>query len=371
MMSKHNPANERIKRKYLIFQKEARQQSEATIDSIAKSISRFEEYTNWRDFKKFHHEQAVGFKKRLCETANHQTGKPLSKSTVNSTVNNLKRFFEWLSQQSGYKSRIDYSDAEYFNLSEKDVRTAAASRPIPFPTLAQIKHVLAHMPAETPIEQRDRALIAFTLLTGARDSAIASLSLKHVNLTDESLFQDARDVATKFSKTFVTFFFPVGREVTEIFSAWVLFLTEEQKWGNDDPLFPSTRVGLNSEGQFQNKGLKREHWKTASPIREIFKRSFEEAGLPYFNPHSFRKTLVQLAEQECKSPEEFKAWSQNLGHEKVMTTLMSYGQVSIERQKELLETHDKSDVPHVDLLAKLRRLVDEERIQYSKTNNSP
>ena len=44
---------------------------------------------------------------------------------------------------------------------------------------------------------------------------------------------------------------------------------------------------------------------------------FEQAGLPYFNPHSFRKTLVQLGETTCQSPEEFKAWSQNLGHEGV------------------------------------------------------
>jgi hypothetical protein len=35
------------------------------------------------------------------------------------------------------------------------------------------------MPVETAIERRDRALIAFTILTGARDGAIASLKLKH------------------------------------------------------------------------------------------------------------------------------------------------------------------------------------------------
>ena len=35
------------------------------------------------------------------------------------------------------------------------------------------------MPAGSKIEQRNRALIAFTLLTGARDGATASLKLKH------------------------------------------------------------------------------------------------------------------------------------------------------------------------------------------------
>ena len=60
------------------------------------------------------------------------------------------------------------------------------------------------------------------------------------------------------------------------------------------------------------------------------------AGLPYYNPHSIRKTLVQLGEQLCSTPEEFKAWSQNLGHEQVMTTFRSYGSVSQGRQAELI-----------------------------------
>jgi integrase/recombinase XerD len=58
--------------------------------------------------------------------------------------------------------------------------------------------------------------------------------------------------------------------------------------------------------------------------------------LPYFNPHSFRKTLAALGEKLCQSPEEFKAWSQNLGHEKVLTTFMSYGSVAGERQADIL-----------------------------------
>lgn len=51
------------------------------------------------------------------------------------------------------------------------------------PTLEQIKHVISTMPHQTDIEKRNRALIAFTLQTGARDSAIASMKLKHVVLT--------------------------------------------------------------------------------------------------------------------------------------------------------------------------------------------
>ena len=60
------------------------------------------------------------------------------------------------------------------------------------------------------------------------------------------------------------------------------------------------------------------------------------AGLPYFNPHSFRNTLVQLGQEICKTPEQFKAWSQNLGHEKELTTFLSYGAVACLRQGEII-----------------------------------
>jgi integrase/recombinase XerD len=119
----------------------------------------------------------------------------------------LKGFFQWLAGQPGYRSRIQYSDAEYFNLSDKESRIAAARREKPVPTIEQIKHVIATMPSVTDIERRDRALLAFALLTGARDSAIASLKLKHVDPVAGSVFQDARTVKTKNSKTFTTFFF--------------------------------------------------------------------------------------------------------------------------------------------------------------------
>ena len=64
-MTKPNPENERIKRDYFAYLKEAFGRDEATIDGVAKSLSRFEEATGRKPFKKFHREQAVAFKKGL------------------------------------------------------------------------------------------------------------------------------------------------------------------------------------------------------------------------------------------------------------------------------------------------------------------
>jgi hypothetical protein len=71
------------------------------------------------------------------------------------------------------------------------------------------------------------------LLTGARDGAIASMKLKHIALIRGKVEQDARQVKTKFRKTFATYFFPVGDDIRQIVTDWVHYLRLS---GLDDPL---------------------------------------------------------------------------------------------------------------------------------------
>jgi integrase/recombinase XerD len=353
-MKTHDGHNERIKRRYLTFLKEAKRFSESSLDGVAKAIHRFESYNKFRDLRQFHIQQAIAFKADLANQRHSRTLAPLSKATLLSTLNALKAFFQWLAGQPGYKSRLKYADAEYFNLSEKVLRVARARRDQRVPTLGQIRHVVATMPAVSEIERRNRALIAFTLLTGARDGAIASLKLKHLDTSEGKLIQDAREVNTKFSKTFTTYFFPAGDDFRAIVTEWVDYLSSEKLWGPDDPLFPATRVALSENHQFQAGGLARTHWSNAGPIRAIFREAFLRGGIPYANPHSFRATLAGLGEKLCRSPEEFKAWSQNMGHEGVLTTFTSYGEVSRERQahiiRSLADPAPGSDTPGVEKL---------------------
>lgn len=335
-MTKYNPANERIKRQYFDYLREAKRLSVQTVDAVAKSLSRFEEFTRYREFKRFRYEQATAFKRHLAEQTGIRSGEKLSMATQHATLKQLRAFFLWLAGQPGFKSRLQYSDADYFNLPDKGVQIAMARHERKAPTLEQVKHTILAMPVSTEIERRNRALLAFALLTGARDAAIASMKLRHVDLNHACVYQDAREVKTKFSKTFTTFFFKVGDEVEEILADWIRFLRKDKLWSDDDPLFPVTRSALGPMGQFEAVGLDRAHWSSATPIRAIFRAAFQKAGLPYFNPHSLRKTLAKFGEQTCQSPEEFKAWSQNLGHEHVLTTLTSYGKVPEDRQAEII-----------------------------------
>jgi hypothetical protein len=88
-MRQHNAENERVKREYLIYLKAAKGLSEASLDTVAKAIHRFEVSTKLRAFRKFHVEQAVAFRRQLSESDSSETGKPLSKATVEEALRKL------------------------------------------------------------------------------------------------------------------------------------------------------------------------------------------------------------------------------------------------------------------------------------------
>jgi integrase len=166
--------------------------------------------------------------------------------------------------------------------------------------------------------------------------ALATFRVGHVSLEGGLVEQDARTVATKFAKTFRTVFMPVCEGALEVVDQWVGELRDVPLWGPDDPLFPATAMGIGASGGFEAQGISRNGWASSGPVRDVFKRGFKGAGLPYYNPHSFRDMLVRHAMSLDLSPEEMKAWSQNLGHSDVLTTFTSYGAVPMHRQGELI-----------------------------------
>ena len=173
-------------------------------------------------------------------------------------------------------------------------------------------------------------------MRGCRVGALVSLKLKHIDPASGLVNLDAREVDTKLSKSFVTYFMPVGDDICAFIDAWVATLTKDQLWAPTDPLFPAPLMQLDSEGSFRAVGIKREHWTMANAIRRIFRAAFEPAGLPYFHPHSLRHTLWQLGQRLCRTPEKFKAWNQNYGEENVTTTFMNYGNIAADRQGEII-----------------------------------
>ncbi len=197
-------------------------------------------------------------------------------------------------------------------------------------------HTLRTMPEDDQVARRNRAIIALLFLTGARDGSLITLRLSDVDLQSGCLHLRGVASGTKFGKAFTVWFFPVGAEVVRIVEDWIGELRRDHLFGPGDPIFPRQRVGLGTQGGFEAQGFDRLPWSNASKVAQVTKEAFAAAGLQAFTPHLIRKTLVDLAHQLCKTPEDLKAWSQNLGHDDVLTTLNSYGVVSPGRQGDLI-----------------------------------
>ncbi len=342
-MATFNAENERVKRRYLEWEKEANGKGVQTIDNIRAALYLFEQSTKFKSFKLFNKDAAIAFKNELRCKKNQRTNVLASKVYVLHTVRYLADFFKWLSSQNGYKKRIDMTMVAYFNLSDKDIQIARSQKNKKFPTISQIERVVKNMPADNEIQKRDRALIAFLILTGIRVNAVASIRLKHVFLEEGYVEQDPNEVNTKFGKRITTYFFPVGKCFMDIFTEWVGFLKNEKYLDYESPLFPRTKLDFDQNDQFKRDCLDAAPWQTTSPIRAVVKEAFEKAGLSYYNPHAFRNTLVKIAYELCKTPEEFKAWSQNLGHNSPLTTFVSYGQIEAYNQGEIIKRLGKCD----------------------------
>lgn len=333
---KPNGKNELIKYRYFAWLRNAMGKGEHAIDQVAMALDRFEDYTGRKDFKLFRVEQAAAFKRHLASLNGKRSGTKLSKATTTTILSALREFFRWLSDQKGFRGRLVKTDADYFRPSRQDEAISRALRPRLVPTVEQVRTMIAKMPSDTPVARRNRAIVALIALTGARDDAVASFQLQDLDVEGRQLYHDARHVRSKFRKSFPTWFFPVGDDFVDIVGAWRTELITEHDFGPNDALFPKTDTSFEADGSLPGARLARAGWANADPIRKVFREACAAAGLPDFKPHSVRHMLTQVGMQRDVGPEEMKVWSQNLGHDDVLTTFTSYGTVPEHRQREIM-----------------------------------
>lgn len=195
------------------------------------------------------------------------------------------------------------------------------------------------MATQTEVQRRDKAIFALVMITGARGSAVASLRLKHVNLVDGFVYQDGREVDTKASKTIMTFFFPMHPDYLAYFTEWMSYLRDEKFFGAEDALFPKPEQRT-VDGKFAYDNLSRNPYANSAHVNAVFRSAFAQVQLHPYTPHSIRKTLVQKMSDRNLPLDIQKAWSQNLGHEKFITTVSSYLFVSCRQQGKLIRALD-------------------------------
>lgn len=337
-MSRINPKNERVKRRYLHWEARARGKSPKTINKIRKALVLYEEHIGYKDFGELNSDVVVEFKEKLASQISKRTDNPLTLSYQREILGSLRSFFAWLKQESGYKKQINMNDISYFSLSIKEQRASKAPRSKNYPKSDQVIAVIKKMPVDSEIQQRDRAILTMLLLTGIRVDALRTLKIKHVDLKKLKVFQNPNDVSTKFSKYIEANFIVFDEVLVGIIKDWIDWLQNKSGFSPDDTLFPKTALGQSIDNELVPVGLDKKGWSTTSPIREIVKKAFEGAGFGYYNPHSFRDTHAHLIYDHGLSIEETNALSMNLGHDHVSTTLGSYGNIEPERRAQVLQS---------------------------------
>jgi integrase len=334
--------NEKIKRRYFNWVSGALGQSVSTIKLKENALWKYDEFSKHQDYKKFNSKIAEAFRKWLETNKNIKTGKVLDKTTQYGILRHVNHFFTWLSIQTGYKSKIKSDDIVYLRLSRADMKIATSSKMPKYPSLEYILR-LCSFNVINEIDQRDRALIAFTALSGMRDFAIITLSLGCFN--PETLLVEqlsSLGVHTKFSKDIHTTLFQFNPELVKYVLDWYRYLKEVKLFNNTSPFFPSTKIEIDSKTHqsFISKGIDNSQWSNANSMRTVFKIRSKQVGLEYYPPHRFRHFAIREASKYAVTAEQIKAISQNVGHENVSTTFMSYGAIDEYRVASIINQLD-------------------------------
>jgi integrase len=337
-MHDFNSSNERIKHRYFRVLREARGQSRTTIDQTGRALLDFERTLGFAGFETFDEDKATAYKKDLRSRRNNRTKLPLSPSSVRSNLLAVQKFFRWYLEHLPRGVRIERDAVEFLNPSNVETALARTSiRPKTIPTREQLNKLFEVMPSSTIGERRDRATLAFLALTACRVGALLYVRIKHVDLEKNVLNLDAREIPTKFSKSFTTPFFPVGKRYKDELSQWIEELRTKEFLGPDDPLFPRLKVEATKSQGFISTGLTREFMKSTGTISKMVGDVFVKAGLPRTSPHRFRDMIGELIGKADLSIDEAKAFSMSLGHKNLSITLSSYAVPTMDQQRVIMD----------------------------------
>ncbi len=336
--------NETQKRKFYEYLKNFRGFSGDTIRCYEKAIWLWEDFSDMVDFAYFNATKATEFVGWLKKKKKKNSENVISLSYCYDILRFLKVFFEWLSKQGGFKLKISQSTVEYLTLTKAEIRKATQPRRNETPSIEEVKKTIENICGNTEVEMRDKALISLMFLTGARISAVMTLSLGCFDKEKMTIYQDPNaGVHTKFSKLIISAFIPsTYMEPAEYFMNWFNYLEKQKGFKPADPIFPATKVENGKENlNYYNTGeVEPIFWKSTSSVRKIFQKRFEQAGVKYYHPHTLRHLVIKEISKLPLTEEEKKAISQNLGHESIGTTFSSYGygKVTEDRQIDLVRS---------------------------------
>lgn len=322
-----NPCNERVKFNYRRHLSRVGQKDEKTVKADLINIRGFEIFIDFAGFETFNDQVADRFIK-------HIQSMDKSLSHVSRTLRAMREFLTWLERQRGYRSKIDYNHIAYLSLTKNQLRIAKSRCYQKAYSFDDIVRTIRQMLHQTDRQMRDKALISLQALCTLRIAELRTVKLSSIIYEDGTYFIDVcpRVMNVKFAKSRQVFFLALPDDIQENVIRWKERLVS-LGFKDDDPLFPAVDNRFNAENLLEDQ-IRPNGIKSGTTIRNIFKRAFENAGLEYIKPHSFRNTIARRAQKE--SSEYLNASRQNLGHSNIDTTLNSYGQLSAHDQRKTI-----------------------------------
>ncbi len=322
-----NPINERLKYEYEIYLRRSKKKDEKTTTEMLKYLREFDTFTNFAGFETY--DQFVADK-----YIHYLFGQKYSLSFISSAVRELEGFLIWLERKKGWKSKINYEHIGYLNLTANQRRTAKAPEYKRSYTYEQIIAAIRKMPEKKIIDLRNKAIISLNALCSLRISELRTVKIKSL-IQEEGkyfIYVNPKYMSVKIAKTRYADFVNLPQDIVDNVINWRNYLIE-RGFKDKDPLFPKIPNNFNQENLLESN-LSKEEIKSNSAITEVFNKAFINAGLDYINPHSFRHTRTRFAMKQ--SPEYLNATRQALGHKNIDTTMVSYGDISIGDQRNII-----------------------------------
>lgn len=332
--------NDRILHEWLQF---AGRWNEKTISAKLAAIRQFEIFCDGNLFSQVSKNDAARYREHLKFSAEASDADQLSVSTVRHQASHLKSFFEWLIGQKGFR-KLDRALPEYFELPKKFDAAALPSNDIPCPTLDEATQMIEGMPVETMKERRDRAMVAIAFLGALRADTITSLHVSHFDFSNRLIIQDSKHSRTKNGKSLRIRFFPLPLIFSGIVLEWKDELVD-QGFDEQDALFPDDRILVGKRRTSSSAAIL--PMSSTHSVTIAFKIASGLIG-KRFSPHSAKHCIGRLSLKVCKSPEELKAWSMNMGHENEEITLKYYKRIPDSRIIEIFEDFDLDITENVD-----------------------
>lgn len=306
---------------YLAYQENVLQKSPKT---AKRKWAHLRHLLNWAGSTHFPraNKPAPALPTYLLTARNDRLEQPLSPASMERACREARDFFQWAKLHRAVKYRSLPAAWTETLRPAKAYAPQSQIRELSYYSLEEVEKICAIVP-ERLIDQRDQAGVALAFAAGLRVSALVSLPVRCVQVENLEVHQlPEAGVHTKNSKAQITYMLPI-EPLLAIIAEWSTLV----------------RVELGGEGLwYPNMSRRGAVWVISSQPASVesrrmsfshsLKRLCQQAGVEYKSPHKLRHGHGVHIAKLSRTYSEFKAYSQNMGHETTEITERYYARLS-------------------------------------------